>query len=209
MPFGAAGVGNFCITVTTDSGQSVQEFNSSGYPSYGNNTASINVASTLASYADLTVANLAVQQPANLQSGSPVTVGWDDQNIGDGAVSAAFSDYVLVQRVNSDNSLTNVASGYLSGNSTLAPGDSGHQTFGFTLPDGAAGAGNFRITVTTDSGQSVQEYDAGGNAAYGNNTALINVASTLASYADLTVANLAVQQPANIQSKFSSDRGLG
>ena len=200
MPFGAAGVGNFCITVTTDSGQSVQEFNSSGYPSYGNNTASINVASTLASYADLTVANLAVQQPANLQSGSPVTVGWDDQNIGDGAVSAAFSDYVLVQRVNSDNSLTNVASGYLSGNSTLASGASGHQTFGFTLPDGAAGAGNFRITVTTDSGQSVQEYDAGGNAAYGNNTALINVASTLASYADLTVANLAVQQPANIQS---------
>ena len=59
----------------------------------------------------------------------------------------------------------------------MGAGDSSHQTFSFILPDGAAGVGNFRITVTTDHGQSVKEYDAGGNAAYGNNTALINVAS--------------------------------
>ena len=42
--------------------------------------------------------------------------------------------------------------------------------------------------MTTDSGQTVKEYDSNGNPAYGNNTATIDVTSTLANYADLVVA---------------------
>src|SRR5204862_355629 len=140
---------------------------------YGNNGATSTFSSTLASYADLVVKSnsLVVEQPAVVQSGAQVRVGWDDQNSGNAAVNAAFNDYVLVQRVNSDNSLTNIASGTPSGNSTLAAGGTSHQTFTFTLPDGAAGVGNFKVSVTTDNGQSVTAHRSTGHLAYGNNGA--------------------------------------
>jgi hypothetical protein len=144
----------------------------------------------LANYADLTLANLAVQSPASPQSGSQVTVGWDDVNIGNAAVNTAFSDYVLVQSVNPDNSLTTIATGSVAGNATLASGAASPQIFTFTLPDGAAGTGNFLVTVTTDSGQAVKEYDASGNPAYGNNTGTLNFTSTLAELPDLVVSNV-------------------
>ena len=48
------------------------------------------------------------------------------------------------------------------------------QQIPFTLPDGAAGIGNIRVTVTTDSGQTIKEYDSNGNPAYGNNTTSID-----------------------------------
>jgi len=193
LPDGAAGTGTFLVTVTTDSGQTVKEYNSNGNQAYGNNTNSGRFSSTLADYADLTVANVAVQSPASPQSGNQVTVGWDDENIGNAAVNAAFTDYVLVQQVNADNSTTTIAGGYVSGDSALAAGAASQQTFSFTLQDGAAGVGNFLLTVTTDSGQTVKEYDTNGNLAYANNTGTGSFSSTLAPYADLTVANLAVQ----------------
>ena len=42
-----------------------------------------------------------------------------------------------------------------------------------------------QVTVTTDSGQTIPEYDSNGNLDYGNNSSTINVNSTLANYADL------------------------
>src|SRR5262249_43898686 len=138
--------------------------------------------------------------PSSPQSGGQVTVGWNDQNIGDAAVNVAFSDYVLVQRVNADNSLTTIASGYVSGDSALAAGAASPQTVSFTLPDGAPGVGNFLVSVPTDSGQTVKEYDSNGNPAYGNNTATLSFSSTLASYPDLQVLNLAVDSASVLQS---------
>ena len=203
MPDGAAGAGNFRVTVTTDYYETIPEYDSHGNPAYGNNSASTTFTSTLASYPDLIVApgSLSVS-PSNPQSGNQVTVGWNDQDIGAAAVNAAFSDYVLVQRVNADNSLTYIASGTVSGNSTLAVNATSPETFQFTLPDGAAGTGKFQITVTTDYYQSVKEYDSNGNPAYGNNTASTTATATLANYADLTVqgGSLKVLQPSNIQS---------
>ncbi len=202
LPDGAAGVGNFLITVTTDSGQTVKEFDSNGNPAYGNNSSSITITSTLGNYADLVVASgsLAVT-PATPQSSGAVTVTWNDTNQGDAAVSAAFNDYVLVQRVNPDNSLTNITSGNVSGNASLAVGaTSAQQEFSFTLPDGPAGTGNFQITVTTDSGQTVKEYDGSGNPAYGNNSASITTKSTLAAYPDLQVTMLSATPSAGLQS---------
>ncbi len=177
------------MTVTTDYFQSVKEYDSSGNSAYGNNSASNTFASTLANYADLTVqsGSLVVQQPSSVQSSSQVTIGWKDQNIGDAAVNASFSDYVLVQRVNADNSLTYIASGTVAGNSSLGVNATSAQTFSFAMADGASGVGNMRITVTTDYYQTVKEYDASGNPAYGNNSASTTFTSTLANYADLVV----------------------
>src|SRR5262249_21951432 len=129
------------------------------------------------------------------------TVGWDDQNIGDAAISGSFNDYVLVQRVNPDSSLTDITSGYVRGDGTLAAGGAtSPQTFTFTLPDRAARVGALQISLTTDAGQSVREYDSSGSPAYGNNTGSTSFASTLANYADLTVLNLSVQSPVAPQS---------
>ena len=175
LPNGTAGTGDIRVTVTTDSGQTVKEYDSSGNPAYSNNTTSTDVTSTLAKYADLIVApgSLAVT-PSSLQSGGLATVTWIDENQGDGAVSGSYLDYVLVQRVNPDNSLTYIASGFVNGASPLAAGaTSAQQSFPFTLPDGAAGVGNFRVNVTTDYYQTIPEYDSSGNPAYGNNTSSI------------------------------------
>ena len=75
------------------------------------------------------------------------------------------------RRVNPDNSLTDIASGYVSGKPAGRRRHQRQQEFPFTSPDGAAGTGNFQVTVTTDSGQTVKEYDSNGNPAYGNNIA--------------------------------------
>ena len=189
MPGGTSGTGNFQVTLTTDYGQTVPEYDSNGNPAYGNNTATTTFTSTLASYADLTIPSSSVSvAPTSPQSSGQVTVTWNDQNIGTAAVNAAFYDYVLVQRVNSNNTLTTVASSSVNGNSTLAAGaTSAQQAITFTLPDGAAGTGSFQVTITTDYGQTVQEYDSNGNPAYGNNTATTTFTSTLASDADLVV----------------------
>ncbi len=197
MADGASGVGNMRITVTTDYYQTVKEYDASGNPAYGNNSASTTFTSTLANYADLKVqsGSLVVQQPSNVQSGNQVTVGWNDQNVGDAAVSTGYTDYVLVQRVNADKSLTYIASGTVAGNSSLGVNATSAQTFSFTLPDGLAGTGDIRVNVTTDYYQSVKEYDASGNPAYGNNNASLDVTSTLAPYPDLVVQSFGI--PAN------------
>ncbi len=206
LPDGAAGTGDIRVTVTTDSGQTISEYDGNGNPAYGNNTASTDMTSTLASYADLVVAagSLTVL-PSSPQSGGSATVTWNDENQGDRAVNGAFTDSVLVQQ-ESGGSLTYIASGTVSGNSSLAAGAaSGTQSFPFTLPDGAAGTGDIRVTVTTDSGQTIKEYDSNGNLAYGNNSASIDVTSTLAKYADLIVApNSLAVTPATPQSGGSA-----
>ena len=133
-------------------------------------------------------------------------VTWNDQNQGDGDASGSYLDYVLVQRVNPDNSLTYIASGTVNGPNTLAVGATGAQeSFGFNLPDGVAGVGNFKVTVTTDYYQAIPEYDSNGNPAYGNNTSTITATSTLANYADLVVTpgSLAVA-PGLTRSRASS-----
>ncbi len=204
LPDGAPGVGNLTVTVTVNANGAEAEYNTAGTAG-SNNSSSINFASKLANYADLVVASgsLAVT-PGSLQSGESATVTWNDKNQGDAAVNGAFTDSVLVQQVNG-TTLTYITSGTVSGNSTLVAGATSGQSFPFTLPNGAAGAGDIRVTVTTDSGQTVKEYDSHGNPAYGNNTASTDVTSSLANYADLIVAtgSLAVT-PSSLQSSGSA-----
>jgi hypothetical protein len=190
LPDGAVGAGNFLVTVTTDFGQMVTEYDSQGNAGYNNNQSTANFSSTLANYADVTVANLAIASPTSPHSGRAVTVGWDDENIGDGDVNSAFNDSVIVQRINDDKSLTTISSGSVDGDATLAAGASSAQSFTFTLPDGAAGAGTFVITVTSDSGQTVKEYDASGNRSFNNNSTAVDFTSTVATLPDLVVSNV-------------------
>ena len=120
LPDGSPGVGSLQFSVTTDSGNTIAEANSSG-TGETNNTATLTATSTLAPYADLVVQSGSLSvSPSSLQSGVQAQVLWSDQNIGDAAVNAGFSDYVLVQRVNADNSLTTIASGTVAGNAALA-----------------------------------------------------------------------------------------
>jgi Ca2+-binding RTX toxin-like protein len=189
LPDGAAGVGNLAITVTTNVGDTLVEGNSSG-TAYTNNTVTASTTSTLADYADLIVAPSSLTvTPSSPHSGGSVTVTWRDKNQGDGAATGAFSDSVLVQQVNG-TSLTSITSGTVSGPSPLAAGaTSATQSFILTLPNGAAGTGDIRITVTTDSGQTIKEYDSRGNPAYSNNTASIDVTSTYTVYTVTSTAD--------------------
>ncbi len=191
LPDGSAGVGSWLITVTTDNGQTVKEYDANGNLAYGNNSATANTSTTLAAYANLTIApnSLGFDPASNLQSGGSGAVVWKDENTGSAAVAGNFSDFVLVQHVNADNSLTTLASGFVAGPNGLAGnnGVSNQLSFPFTLPDGAAGAGNLKISVTTDYFQSIKEYDANGNQAYGDNSASATGTSALAHYADLVV----------------------
>jgi hypothetical protein len=101
-----------------------------------NNTSSITVAALLAPYPDLQVANVRAEQPANLASGAHVTVGWDDNNIGNTAVPGTHYDNVLVQKLNGDGTFTTIASGNVQGANNLAAGGSAHFRFAFDLPNG-------------------------------------------------------------------------
>jgi hypothetical protein len=197
LPDGTAGVGKIQVTVTANANHALVESD------FTNNTASTSFTSTLAPYPDLQVTGLAVS-PASaaggLQSGAGVKVSWNDSNTGDGPVHGAFTDAVLVQHVNGDGSLTTLASGSVAGNSTLAPGASSPQQFNFTLPNGTAGTGTFQVTVTTNAGNTVFEFNmagpGGSNTASSNNTATTTFTSTLAAYPDLAASG--VTAPATV-----------
>ncbi len=120
---GDAGVGSVKVIVTVNANSALAEYNTAGTASSNNTSTPLIFTSTLAPYPDLVVksGSLGVT-PSSPQSGNQMTVTWNDQNQGNAAVNASFSDYVLVQRVNADNSLTTVASGTVAGNSTLAAG---------------------------------------------------------------------------------------
>jgi hypothetical protein len=183
LPDGADAVGNLAFTVTTDAYNQITESD------HSHNTATTTAAVTLAPYADLTVMNLRVTQPATLTSGAHVLLGWDDANVGTGGVPVSYIDSILVQKVNGDSTFTTIAAGSLYAPSNLMPGASNHLVFGFDLPNGTAGAGQFRISVTTDAGNQVKRYDRQGNPAT-DNTSSLTASSALAAYADLKPANV-------------------
>lgn len=170
-----------------------------------NTATSATVASTLAPYADLISRNLsmvAASDPeATLVSGMTVKVRWDDVNQGN-ATTGAYRDYVLIDRVNDDDPdhiqiLETVAS-VLVDSAALAPDSaenplSQHHEVTLQLPDGARGAGRFRVRVFTDYYGEVVEYNANSDA---ENNQFVSVPQTvgLAAYPDLIVG--AISGPA-------------
>ena len=140
---------------------------------------------------DLQVANLAVA-PSSLQSGTAVTVSWNDTNTGNIATPAGFNDTITVTNQTTGQTLLNTQLFYdptAAGNAPIQPGQEIARHIGFTLPDGSAGAGQLLVSVTTNSTNSIAEANAGGTAST-NNNANITVTSALAPYPDLQVTGL-------------------
>ncbi len=120
LPAGAAGMGNLHIVVTTNyygypNFASITQYDGNGNPVY-TNSASTDVTSTL-EYTDVLPVSLQVSTP--VQSGGQVTISWNDENIGDQAVSGQYYDYVQVFNVNDPNNPYVIAQGQVAGDSTL------------------------------------------------------------------------------------------
>ena len=83
--------------MTTDSGQTVKEYDSNGNPAYGNNSANYNRhVLDPGHYPDLQVTNLTVN-PRRLRSLAALfTINWNDTNTGNAAVTSSFYDQVIV-----------------------------------------------------------------------------------------------------------------
>ncbi|HND51949.1 MAG TPA: CARDB domain-containing protein, partial [Pirellulaceae bacterium] len=201
MPNGSAGVGDIQFVITTDTRNDILEANPGG-TAESNNAASLAQTSTLANSPDLVVSNLRTSPASGLQSGKSVTVLWDDVNSGLGTVAGSYHDVVVVRNTATNEVLVNTSVLYdpaTAGNGVIAAGGTRARQYTFTLPDGDRGVGPLQITVTADYYNAVYETNAGGTAESNNATA-ITASSTIAPYADLTVANVTVSPAANLTS---------
>ena len=185
LPAGNQGAGPLLITITTDSGQTIQESNAGG-TGYTNNTTTLNATSTLAPSPDLVVQALSVNPP-NPQSGGNVIINWYDANSGNATASGTWTDTVTVINTSTGATLYS-ASPTFSGNSIIG-GSYAARSASFTMPQGNAGTGNLSVSVTVDSNEAIAEYNPAGTGAI-NNTTTITTSSTIAQYPDLVVAGL-------------------
>ncbi len=83
LPEGAAGSGQFDISVMVDSANTLFEYNA-GDTAESNNAATATFDASLADYADLQTTGLDVT-PNPLHSGDAATISWTDANVGSAA----------------------------------------------------------------------------------------------------------------------------
>lgn len=143
---------------------------------------------------DLQVTGLAVAAAGGgaIQSGGTINVSWTDSNTGTAATDASWTDSVVVTDVTTGQIIATQLLSYDAGAlGALAAGAGYARSLGIALPAGAAGAGQIKVVVTTDSGSTVSEGNAAGTA-FSNNTASATVTSALASYPDLQVSGVSV-----------------
>jgi hypothetical protein len=134
--------------------------------------------------AHLTVTGLAISSTGPLQSGSQVTVTWNDANSGNEATAVSWTDTIVV-RNDSNQVIANLSVPYdqtVSG--PLAAGASSARQATLKLPDGLSGTGTITFLVTVDALNAV--------ATEVNNTSSATATATLAPYADLQVTGLTV-----------------
>src|SRR5262249_20144484 len=81
LPDGSASVGDVQFAVTADAFNQIPRLNPDGSPQT-NNTTSVTQPVTLAAYPDLQVQGLAVNPSGGLQSGTTITITWNDANTG-------------------------------------------------------------------------------------------------------------------------------
>ncbi len=186
MPNGAAGVGQWQITVTNDIYDQVTKFNANGTPE-ASSTATLATTSSLAPYPDLHATGLAVAASSVLQSGGTVTVDWNDSNVGDGTASGSWYDNVTVVNTTTGQTLVNSNPTYSS--QSISAGGSTPRSYSFSLPNGTPGVGQLSITVTADAGTSLLEYNSSGQIDT-NRSANITAQATLAPYPNLVAATV-------------------
>ncbi|MDO8268888.1 MAG: CARDB domain-containing protein, partial [Moraxellaceae bacterium] len=189
---GPSAVGELRFTVTTDVYGYVFERTTSGVNGENNNASNVVRTSTLASYADLRVENLAVT-PTDPETGSTIHIAWTDANHGTNATESNFYDRVRVVNTSTGTTLLDTWQHY-SG-AAIAAGGNLERAYDFRIPDGPTGVGVLQVSIYSDVGGNIYEYLVG-TSAEANNEASTTVTSTLAMYADLEVANLAISPSA-------------
>jgi len=206
LPDGPPGVGDMQATVTVDSTNAIFEYNTSGTGETNNSNTSAKVTSVLAPSPDLQVTVLSVTPSVGLQSGSAVTLSWDDANTGTGATHGSWYDAITVTNTSTNEVLASTTLLYdasAAGNGPIAAGDVRARQFVLTLPDGSRGAGQIQFSVTTDVYNQVFEFNTSGpngtSTAESNNTSSQTVTSTLAPYPDLTVSSLILSPSSGLQ----------
>src|SRR4029079_955448 len=122
----ARGVGQIQVKVTTDSGNTVFEYTSSG-TAETNNVATTTATATLAPYPDLQVANLQVDPATDLLAGGSLTVRWDDRNAGNRGTPGEWCATITIKNLSTGAVLVTAAVPYdpnASGNGSIAIADS-------------------------------------------------------------------------------------
>jgi len=191
LPDGLRGVGTLLVSVALDTANQLPEFNASG-TGEANNTASITAVSVIANYPDLQVVNLGVQ-PIILNSGTNLTVLWQDTNSGNAVALGTWYDHLTIS--NSSLGITLLDTTVYHDPSVQGPLTNGtaiNRSVNFTLPSGANGGGNLQVTVTADYYNNIFEYNSAGSGE-SNNVSTVTVFSGIAAYPDLQVVNLGVQ----------------
>ncbi len=197
IPDGNAGVGVLRIQVTVDTTNVVTEVNAAG-TAESNNTATLDVTSTLAAYPDLQVTDLSVSPAGGWAPGTTVTIGWTTRNQGNAATTGSWVESVTVVNLTTGQTLLNLPVPFdTSATGPLASLGSRSRSATLIWPTGTSGLGQFRFTVTTDSTGQVFESNAAGTGET-NNTAQLTVVSA----PDLQVANLATA-PSSVQAGAS------
>ena len=174
-------MGQIQFTVTTDSGSVVFEYNTAD-TAESNNTASLAIDSSLAAYPDLQVTNLSIAPTIGLESGSLITIIWSDANTGNQSTAAgSWSDSIVIRNLDTGVTLSTTTLPYDSsavGNGAIDPGQFHTRQFTYTLPDGINGVGTIEATIKVDSGNTMFESNAAGNAE-SNNASSVTQTSTL------------------------------
>ena len=156
-----------------------------------NNSATVNLVSTLAEYPDLTVSDVAINPESGWQPGDAVTVSWKTHNEGNQATARSWSETLRVRNLTNGQTLFTLAVPYdASASGAIAAGASRHRDTTLLWPEGAGAIGQFEFTVTTDSGAQVFEHNPSGSGE-SNNAAQ----RTRVSAPDLRVINLSTQLP--------------
>ncbi|MGN6386234.1 MAG: CARDB domain-containing protein, partial [Verrucomicrobiota bacterium] len=190
LPEGPDGAGQIEVSIITDFYNNLIESNGSNTAESNNSFVQVK-SSVIRSYPDLQVQQLAAS-PGTIQSGTQVTLTWNDANSGQAGASGLIQDRIVVRNNTSGETLVNTVLGYDStavGNAPIGAGETLPRSYKFTLPDGSRGAGDLAIEVTTDIGNVVYEYNAS-NTGENNNKAILALNSTLATYPDLTVTSI-------------------
>jgi len=171
------------ITLTALTPGTTYHFRVRSADSVGNESISDDATFTTLPAPDLRVTNVNVSSAGTIQSGTEIIIRWDDTNSGDGIATANWHDRVQIfNTTNGASLLDTVVLHATSGLGPLTNGGSRLRQYLFRLPDGLAGAGPLRVTVTADYYGAVVE------TVESNNVASANFTSLLAPYPDLTVA---------------------
>ena len=199
LPDGPPGVGSIQFTVTTDSANSIAEYNTAG-TAESNNSSSVTRDSVLGLTPDLQAVNVALDPAIGLQSGSSLIVHWDDTNTGTKATGSSWSDSIVIKNTTTGETLVTATVPYdATSGGAITPGQSRSRQYAFTLPDGSRGMGRISFTITVDSSNQVFENNAAGTGE-SNNVVTVSVDTTIAPYPDLQVANLRVDPPTTLLS---------